>query len=78
MVPVSAKVAMGVMVLLLVFIAAFCYELGCSANAILPGRGNAMITLAAASAVFTVLAAMNMLILHKRTADRKEKKKRKR
>ncbi len=57
---------LGVMILVLVFIAVFCYDLGSSANTILPGRGDGLISISAASGAFVVLTAVNLVLLQKK------------
>jgi hypothetical protein len=63
---------------ILAFLAVFCYEVGCSANSLLPGRGNSMLGLGASAAVFTTLVAMNIVLLTKGRPHPKQEKKRKR
>jgi len=69
---ISPQSALIVMIVVLVFIAAFCYDLGCSANTIRPGTGNGMLNIAAASGLLTVLTGINLTLLYK---DRKRKRK---
>jgi len=64
--PFNLKVLMALMVIILMSIAAFCYDLGCAANTFLPGRGDQMINLAIASAALTVLTAVNLMYIHAR------------
>ncbi len=62
---VSAPFAFVVMIVVLLFLAVFCYDLGCSANTIRPGTGNGMINIAAAAGLLTVLTSVNLTLLHK-------------
>ncbi len=70
---ISPKTALIVMIVVLVFIAAFCYDLGCSANTIRPGTGNGMLNIAAASGLLTVLTGINLTLLYKNRKSKRKK-----
>ena len=71
MIGMSVKAALVVMAGLLAFIAAFCYDLGCSANTIRPGRGDVLITISGAAVAFTLLTALNVAFVHRRMGRRR-------
>jgi len=66
MASMSVKAALVVMAALLAFIAVFCYDVGCSANTIRPGRGDPMITISGAAVAFTLLTGLNAAYVHRR------------
>jgi hypothetical protein len=64
---ISMPSVLGVFILVLLFLAAFSYDLGCSANTIRPGTGDGMISIATASGLLTVLAGINLTLVYKTT-----------
>jgi len=62
----SLKFAFAAALVFLIVIAYFCYDLGCAANGIRPGTGDAMLSIAVASGLLTVLTAVNLSFLHLR------------
>jgi O-antigen/teichoic acid export membrane protein len=71
----SVKSALFMMIIILIFLAAFCYDLGCSANTIRPGTGNRMLSISAASGMLTILTAVNLTLLFKGKIKRRSVKK---
>lgn len=74
----STKFISVVIIAVLVSLAAFCYDLGRSANTIRPGTGDGMFNIATAAGLLTILTTINLTLLHKskkKTGKKKKKKK---
>ena len=72
---ISAHFALAVMLIILISLAVFCYDLGCSANVIRPGTGDTMIGISAASGLLTVLTGVNLTMIHKGKRKKSKQKK---
>lgn len=59
----NEKIAFGLILVILVIICTFSYDLGVSSNTIRNGQGNGLIGISAASGLFTVLMALNLSII---------------
>jgi hypothetical protein len=53
-------IALALLLLILVFMSVFCYDVGSSANSIKPGIGDGMCNIAAASGLLAVLTGLNL------------------
>ena len=55
-----------VIILVLVAMTAFCYDLGRSANDIKPGAGDPMTSIAMAAGLLTILTAVNVTVAYRK------------
>ena len=60
---ITVNSALVVLMVVLVFLAFYCYDLGRSANEIHPGTGDSMTSLGASAGFLMILTAVNFTVL---------------
>ena len=61
---INVNSALVVIIVVLVVMTAFCYDLGRSANEIKPGAGDGMTSIAMAAGLLTILTAVNVTVAY--------------